>query len=177
VTIRPERAADASAVRAVNESAFETDVEARLVDVLRVEASPLVSLVAEIDGSICGHILFSPITLQQEVAGSQGASHSRSQPLGLAPMAVSPSHQRKGIGSALVRAGLAACRQLECEAVVVLGHPQFYPRFGFRPASHFGLRSEYDVPDEVFMAMELTPGSLAGKHGIVRYHPAFARVL
>ena len=96
--------------------------------------------------------------------------------MGLAPMAVSPAVQRKGIGSALVRAGLEECSRLGSCAVVVVGHAEYYPRFGFVPASRFGFVSEYDVPDEIFMAIELTQGALRGKGGTISYHPAFASV-
>jgi putative acetyltransferase len=164
VLIRAERADEAAAVRAVNLAAFMTPFEANLVDALRVQAAPLVSLVAESDGAIVGHILFSPVTL---------AARDDLAVMGLAPMAVLPERQRAGVGSALVRAGLDRCRALACPAVVVLGHPAFYPRFGFVPASRFGIRCEYDVADEVFMAMELDPGALNFARGLVRYHPAF----
>ena len=93
--------------------------------------------------------------------------------MGLAPMAVTPAHQKKGVGSALVRAGLDQCRQLGFVAAVVLGHPQYYPRFGFLPSFKFGIDSEYDVPKEVFMAMELRPDALSGKTGKVRFHSVF----
>ncbi len=93
--------------------------------------------------------------------------------MGLAPMAVLPVHQRRGIGSSLVRAGLEACTQLGFAAVIVLGHAEYYPRFGFQPASRFALRCEYDVPDDVFMALELEAGILTGKTGTIQYHPAF----
>ena len=96
--------------------------------------------------------------------------------MGLAPMAVAPARQRGGIGSALVRAGLERCREMGAAAVVVLGHPDFYPRFGFLPAARLGLSCEYDVPAEAFMAMELEPNGLRGAAGIVSYHPAFAGV-
>jgi putative acetyltransferase len=165
VIVRAEQLGDAAAVRAINRAAFTTPFEADLVDALRVQASPLVSLVADADGAIVGHILFSPVTI---------AARDDLAVMGLAPMAVLPSRQRAGIGSTLVRAGLDRCRALARRAVVVLGHPAFYPRFGFVPASRFALRCEYDVPDDVFMAMELQPDALKSAHGLVRFHPAFS---
>jgi len=167
IQIRRERPADVPAIRAVNVAAFRTAAEADLVEALRAEAMPLVSLVADAGGEVVGHIMFSPVT----VAGRASPSM-----MGLAPMAVVPARQREGIGSALVREGLAVCRELGAGAVVVLGHAAFYPRFGFTAASRFGLSCEYDVPDDVFMAMELDSGSLRGTSGTIRYHPAFANV-
>ena len=165
--IRTEEPADVGAVRDVNTAAFETAAEADLVDLLRAQASPIVSLVADDSERIVAHILFSPVTLD-----------GRSAPLimGLAPMAVLPANQRTGIGSALVRDGFDRCRLLGAGAVVVLGHADYYPRFGFAPASRFGLRCEYDVRDDAFMALELQPGALAGRSGVIRYHSAFASV-
>ena len=96
--------------------------------------------------------------------------------MGLAPMAVLPERQRQGIGSALVREGLSAIERMGADAVVVLGHPAYYPRFGFKPAATYGLRSEYDVPDDVFMALELRPGVLEDIKGKVKYAPAFSSV-
>lgn len=166
--IRAERPDDISGIRQVNLAAFDTATEADLVDMLREEARPIVSLVAEDEGRITGHILFSPVTLTSEPALRM---------MGLAPMAVMPARQRQGIGSALVRAGIEECRRLGCAAVVVLGHADYYPRFGFMPASsHFGLVSEYDVSDSEFMALELDAGILRDKAGTVRYHSAFASV-
>ncbi len=101
------------------------------------------------------------------------SDHPDLEAMGLGPMAVMPDHQRQGIGSALVRAGIEHCKQLGCDAVVVLGHPEYYPRFGFTPASRFGIKSEYDVPEDVFMALELRPGTLKGRSGTMAYHPAF----
>jgi putative acetyltransferase len=163
--IRSERPTDFEAIRAVNQAAFETNTEADLVERLREQASPLISLVADDSGSIVGHILFSPAVL---------LGHPNVKVMGLAPMAVLPPWQRRGIGSALVRTGLEACRELGFAVVIVVGHPKYYPRFGFQPASRFALACEYDVPDEVFMVLELEPGALSGKTGTIRYHPAFA---
>ena len=88
--------------------------------------------------------------------------------MGLAPMSVAPRCQGKGIGSALVRAGLEYCLQRGIDAVVVLGYPEFYTRFGFLPSSRFGIESEYDVPEEVFMVMELRRGALHGEKRVRR---------
>lgn len=162
--IRDEEPRDWAAVHAVNVSAFETSEEANLVDALREQARPLVSLVAEDHGAIVGHIMFSPVSL---------AGHPSLKIMGLAPMAVAPTHQRKGIGSALVRAGLDQCARLGFGAVVVLGHPAYYPRFGFVPSTRYGIGCEYDVPEDVFMVVELQDGFLRGASGKVSYHAAF----
>ncbi len=164
--ISPEREQDRAEVHRLNAAAFESDNEADLVDALREQAAPLISLVAREAGEVVGHILFSPVTL---------ANDADALIMGLAPMAVAGKMRGRGVGSALARAGIDACRQLGAGAVVVLGHPDYYPRFGFRPACEFGLDSEYDVPDDVFMALELVPGFLDGRRGTIRYHAAFSR--
>jgi putative acetyltransferase len=163
IELREESAADREAVFRINAAAFPSPAEAGLVDVLRVQASPIVSLVACLADELVGHIFFSPVTLHGE---------ADLQLMGLAPMAVAPGRQNSGIGSLLVGAGLDRCRAIG--AVVVLGHPDYYPRFGFVPASGFSIDSEYDVPDEVFMAQELVPGALRQVTGRIHYHPAFA---
>ena len=165
--IRPERETDRAQVHAVNTAAFETSLEADLVESLHAKGVELISLVAEIDGAVAGHVLFSPVSLTE---------HPQLKLMGLGPMAVAPHHQRKGIGSALVHEGLNRCKQLRCKAVVVVGHPKYYPRFGFVSASEFAIRSEYDVPDDVFMIAELEPGSLRGITGLIRYDECFASV-
>jgi putative acetyltransferase len=162
--VRPETAADIDVVAELNRVAFGGPDEARIVDALRGAVSPLVSLVADDAGAVVGHILCSPVTL---------VPAPTLRVMGLAPMAVLPSHQRTGVGTALARAALDACRARGASAVVVVGHPTYYPRFGFVPASRFGLTCEYEVPDEVFMAMELHPDGLAGQSGLVRFHAAF----
>lgn len=168
MTIRPETPEDIAAIHRVNELAFGRLGEADLVDALREEARPFLSLVADQDGQVVGHICFTPVAIE-----SEGGSFTA---MGLAPMAVVPGLQNEGIGSQLVRSGLEECRRIGHDVVVVLGHSEYYPRFGFLPASRKGLRCEYPVPDEVFMVVELSPDALAGRTGLVKYHPAFARV-
>jgi putative acetyltransferase len=165
--IRTEGEGDRAPIHAVNRAAFGTLVEANLVDVLRRTATQFVSLVADVDGAIVGHIVFSKVWL----AGRDDLSI-----MGLGPMAVAPDYQRKGIGSALVRAGLTNCKQLGCQAVVVVGHAEYYPRFGFSPAVGYAIRCEYDVPDDVFMVAELEAGVLRGASGVVRYDEAFSGI-
>jgi putative acetyltransferase len=165
VRIRPEELSDHVGVHEIHVAAFETPAEANLVDALRAQARPLVSLVAEERGAMVGHIMLSPVTLP---------GHAALALMGLAPMAVTPGRPRVGIGSALVLAGLEACRQLDVDAVVVLGHPGYYPRFGFASGVRVGLGCEYDVPAEAFMVLELRPGALRGAAGRVQYHGAFA---
>jgi len=162
--IRNETSQDQSAIHALNAAAFETDAEARLVDVLRLQAQPLVSLVAIIDDAVVGHILFSPVRLTEQPDVSI---------MGLAPMAVAASLQKTGIGSELVKTGLAQCKALGFGAVAVLGHPDYYPRFGFVASTNYSIGCEYEVPDEVFMIKELSKEYLSDKPGLIQYHPAF----
>lgn len=165
--VRAEAPADYAAVREVNERAFGRAEEADLVDAIRRNGRARVSLVAERGGRVVGHILFSPVTI--------GPAARAVSAVGLAPMAVLPEFQKQGVGSGLVRRGLEECRALGVEAVVVIGHAEFYPRFGFAPAKGRGLACEYDVPEEVFMVAELREGALEGaRGGTVRYGPEFA---
>jgi putative acetyltransferase len=162
--IREEKASDWREVFAINQAAFPTPAEANLVNALREQCRSIVSLVAEADGKILGHIMFSPVQL---------SGHPSLYLMGLAPMAVLPECQRKGVGSALVKSGLEKCRVLGVGAVVLLGHREYYPRFGFVPSVRYGIGCEYKVPEEAFMVLELQSGYLAGKSGVIRYHDAF----
>jgi putative acetyltransferase len=164
VRIRAEKPGDEAAVRALNEAAFGSPLEADIVDALRAKVGSVISLVAELDGNVVGHIVFSPVSL---------LNHAGLKIMGLGPLCVASEQQRKGIGAALVRAGLERCERLGCDAVVVVGHASYYPRFGFGPAAHYGLRCEYDVPEDVFMALELHPGALNEVSGLVQYDAAF----
>ncbi len=158
--IRPESRADAAAVRAVHQAAFPSDAEARLVDAIRANGNDRVSLVAESQGRIIGHALFSPV----DVEGSEG--------IGLAPVAVLPDCQGRGVGSALIWAGIVACRELGARFIVVLGEPRYYKRFGFRP-THLG--NEYGAGEE-FMALDLVPHATAALHGVVKYGREFSEL-
>lgn len=160
---RPEAESDSDAVFNVNQRAFPTPAEAILVDALRDSGYVRVSLVAEIEGQIVGHILFSDLP----IVTSQGTVSA----LSLAPMAVVPEYQRQGIGSELVRKGLAACKEQGHRIVVVLGWPHFYPRFGFSAELARTLESSFS--GDSFMAMELVSGSLNGVFGRVEYPPPF----
>ena len=167
VGIRSDTADDYAAIRIVNESAFGTPAEADLIDRLRQLASPVISLVAVLQRSVVGHIMFSPVTIVE---------YPEKKVMGLGPMAVSPDHQRNGIGGALVREGLRRVAELDVGAAVVLGHPSYYPRFGFVPAGEFKIRCEFDAPPEAFMAIELRPDYLKNASGIARYQQAFQEV-
>jgi len=168
LAIRPERAADREAVFALVCAAFERDDEARLVDRLRAAGAACVSLVAERGGEIVGHVLFSPVHVR---AGGRGRDA-----VGLAPLAVLPSSQRAGVGDALVREGLEACRAAGHALVFVLGHPSYYPRFGFERAAARGLAWEQSGHEAAFFVLELEPGAWTGRRGVVSYHPAFDQV-
>jgi len=167
IIVRPERPGDEAAIARVNDEAFGQADESRIVAAVRRNGHAAISLVAVSAGAIVGHILFTPVSLEPGDATFQG--------LGLGPMAVAPTLQRRGIGSELVTAGLVECAKAGCDVVVVVGHPEFYPRFGFRRGSAYDLRCEFDVPDEVFMAAELRPGALAGRRGVVRYLSEFSQ--
>ena len=168
VTVREEQAGDEAAIRRVNEQAFGSPAEADLVDALRDSGALTVSLVAVSNEEIVGHIAFSPIALEPEKAPLRA--------VGLAPMAVLPAHQRRGIGRQLTQAGLEACRRAGAELVVVLGHPDYYPRSGFVPAKPHGFEYEFDGPDEAFMVKELRADAMTEHSGRVRFHPAFDEV-
>jgi putative acetyltransferase len=167
-TIREETPEDFRAVRRVNELAFGRPQEAALVEALRTSAEPYLSLVAEVEGQVVGHIFFSPVTIE-----SGEGTHDA---FALAPMAVLPEFQGRGVGSRLVLEGLEECLKRGHEVVFVLGHPEYYPRFGFEPTKPRGITCEFPVPEEVFMLKELRAGALEGVRGEVKYHPEFRKV-
>jgi putative acetyltransferase len=161
--IRDEAPHDLETIRAVNRSAFDGEVEAALVDRLRDDAQVIASRVAEDQGRIVGHILFSPVWIELGDRQTMVAS--------LAPMAVDSKVQRQGIGSALVRDGIEVCRRAGYPAVIVVGHPAYYPRFGFSARAVAHLDSPY--AGDAFMGLDLVAGTLATLRGRVRYPSAF----
>jgi putative acetyltransferase len=163
--IRRETSSDHPGIWAVHCECFPTEAEARLVDLLRAAGRLSVSLVAELDGSIIGHVAFSPVTTE---AGQTGA--------GLGPVAVLESQRRRGIGGRLIVDGLSACRAAGFGWAVVLGEPAYYSRFGFLPAASFDLSDEYGG-GPAFQAMELSPGAMPVGAGLVRYAPEFSEVV
>lgn len=164
--IRLETPDDAPAVQRVNEAAFGRADEAHLVNRLRDRAGSYIALVAIDGGEVVGHIAFSLVTVDSSRPGFSA--------LGLAPMAVVPDRQRRGIGSALIREGIAACRAAGADAVFVLGHPDYYSRFGFEPAAAHEIGNEYGASAEAFMVLELAADALSGVTGTARYDPALA---
>lgn len=160
--IRDERPEDVDGIDAVHRAAFPTPLEAQLVRMLRESGNLRVSIVAEIDGAIAGHIAFSPV----EVAGSCSG-------LGLGPVGVLPTRHKQGIGRALVKAGLTSCLSVDCGFVVVLGDPAYYAQFGFSPARMWKLRDEYGGGD-AFQAIQIRPNTIPQEGGIVQYGQEFA---
>lgn len=187
VRIRPEQPGDAEAIRAVNLAAFETSAEADIVDALRVSLAAAgqesVSLVAEVTGTdapaqVVGHVLLTPTVFRRPVSQLGVPPEEVAAGMGLAPMAVAPQWHGRGIGTMLGHAALAEARRRGVPFVVVLGHPGYYPRFGFEPASRHSLRSDYsDIPDEAFLVVVIDAAEVRRLHGLgtatVCYQPAF----
>jgi putative acetyltransferase len=166
VTIRQERSGDEEGIRLVNSRAFGQPAEAGIVDTLRSTCPEGVSFVAEREGQVVGHILFTPAVIE--------AQNRKVWGMGLAPVSVLPELQRQGIGSELVRAGLDEMRKMRQPFVIVLGHPEYYPRFGFVRASSYGIHSQWDgVPDEAFMILVLDEAALRGVQGVGKYRAEF----
>lgn len=167
IRIRKETSADIEAIRKVNALAFGQPTEGEIVDRLREKCPDFLSLVADLEGKVVGHVLFTPAVIESEYRRLVGT--------GLAPMAVLPDHQHRAIGAQLVTAGLEAVKRLGHPFVIVLGHPAYYPRFGFVPASRFGIKSEYEmVPDEAFMIRVFDETALKGVAGVARLRPEFS---
>jgi putative acetyltransferase len=167
--IRGETSEDVASIHRGNTEAFGREAEAVLVDKMRERGVLTISLVAVNDNTIIGHIAFSPVEITSEQTSLDG--------LTLAPVAVLPTNQNRGVGSRLVRAGLDECRKQGHEIVFLVGHPKYYPRFGFVPARAKGFECEYEAPDEAWMVIELKEGALVGKQGKVTFQPEFKEVV
>jgi putative acetyltransferase len=165
IEIREERADDVPAVRDLNRRAFGQDQESNIVDALRANGAALLSLVATVNDRVVGHIMYSPVTVGGNVNGA-----------GLGPMAVVPEYQRQGVGSKLMEAGNRKLKNMGCPFIIVVGHAEYYRRFGFRPASEHGIKCEWDVPDDVFMLLVLDEAKMEGVSGLAKYRHEFLSV-
>ena len=169
IIIREEAPRDIEAIRDVNIKSFGQTQEADIIEKLRAACTDALSLVALKKDAVVGHILFSPAVIEGEGGEVVG--------MGLAPMAVLPEYRRQGIGSELIRTGIAQLKERQCPFIIVLGHPEYYPRFGFEPARRCRIRSEWEVPDDAFMILALNESEMNGVSGVARYRPEFAEAL
>ena len=168
IIIRGERPEDIEEIRILNRLAFGQAQESELIDALRANDGILLSLVAVQKDRVVGHVLYSSVSIE--------VSAERIVAAGLGPIAVLPELQRQGIGAQLVETGNEILRERGLSIVVVLGHPEYYPRFGFQPASGYGLRCEWDVPDAAFMVLVLDDAEVKDVSGLVKYRPEFSSV-
>jgi len=167
--IRREQPQDIPEIRQVLIRAFGQKLEASIVDKLRKNCNSILSLVAFADGKIVGHIMFSPVVIE----GKQGKLVGTS----LAPLAVLPEYQRKGIGTQLMQTAIARIKEGGCPYIIVIGHPEYYARFGFEQAGRFGISSEWGVPDEAFMILILDRKAMNGITGVARYRQEWAEAM
>ena len=167
IIIRQELKEDLARIKEINDQAFEQEDEGRLVNKLRENENfnPELSLVAEADKTVVGHILFYPVKIISE--------NCEYKTLSLGPMAVIPEFQKKGIGKKLIYEGLKRAKDLGFRSVIVVGHPGYYPKFGFTNASDWNIKVPFEVPDEVFMALEIVNGELKDKPGFIEYPAEF----
>ena len=165
IEIREERPADVAAVREVNRRAFEQERESNIVDALRANGGALLSLVATIDDQVVGHVMYSRVSVGDMVNGAA-----------LGPMAVLPEHQRQGIGTRLIDTANQKIKDAGYPFIIVVGHAEYYPRFGFRPAGKYGIKCEWDVPEEVFMVLMLDAAKMQGVAGLAKYRDEFSTI-
>jgi putative acetyltransferase len=169
ISVREERPKDIAKIRLVNIEAFGRPQEANLIEMLRTNGGILLSLLATNEDQIVGHILYSAVTV--------GSGERKIIGAGLGPMAVLPEYQRRGIGTKLIEFGTTRLKQSGCPFIVVLGHADYYPRFGFRPASDYGLKCEWSVPDNAFMALALNESKIRDLSGLAKYRAEFSSVV
>lgn len=164
VEIREEGPGEPIAIRDVNKRAFGHDQEGHIVDALRSNRAALLSLVATLNGRIVGHIMYSPASVG-ELAGEA-----------LGPLAVLPEHQRQGIGTRLIEVGNRRLKESGCPFTIVVRHPNYYPRFGFRPARAHGIKGEGELPDDIFMLLVLYEAEMQGLSELAKYRPEFSKI-
>jgi len=168
--IRPEKPEDIDEIRELNERAFHQSHEAKIIDKLRKNCADLLSLVAIENDKIVGHILFSPAVIE----GLHGVTHG----MGLAPMAVLPSMQKQGIGTQLIKAGIEILKGAQCPFIIVIGHPEYYPRFGFERALPYGIQCQWEgIPDEVFLILRLDQSVMKQISGLAKYRDEFSEAV
>jgi putative acetyltransferase len=165
VEIREERPDDVAAVRDLNRRAFGQDQESNIIDALRANGAALLSLVATVNDRVVGHIMYSPLSIGGNVKGAA-----------LGPMGVLPEYQRQGIGGKLIEAGNRKLKDADCPFIIVVGHADYYARFGFRPAREHGIKCQWDVPDNVFMLLILDQAEMEGVSGLAKYRDEFSSV-
>ena len=165
VEIREERPDDVAAVRDLNRRAFRQDQESNIVDALRANGAALLSLVATVNDRVVGHIMYSPLSIGGNVKGAA-----------LGPMGVLPEYQRQGIGGKLIEEGNRKLKDADCPFIIVVGHADYYARFGFRPAREHGIKCQWDVPDDVFMLLILDQAEMEGVSGLAKYRDEFSSV-
>jgi putative acetyltransferase len=164
VEIREERPDDIAAIRYVHTHAFGQTQEADIVDALRANSAVLLALVAVVDGRVVGHILYSPASVDRLTGAALG------------PVSILPEYQRRGLGSALIESGNRKIQQAGHPFIIVIGHADYYPRFGFRRASTRGISCEWDVPDNAFMVLDLDESRMRNASGVARYRQEFSTV-
>jgi putative acetyltransferase len=165
IEVREERVDDIAAVRNLNRSAFGQDQESNIVDALRANGAALLSLVATVNDQIVGHIVYSPASIDGNLMGAA-----------LGPMAVLPECQRQGIGSKLIETGTRKLEEAGCPFIIVVGHADYYPRFGFRPASKHRIKCEWDVPDNAFMLLVLDQAKMESVSGLAKFRHEFSSI-
>jgi putative acetyltransferase len=163
IEIREERPDGLASIRELNRRAFGQNQEGNIIDAVRANGAALLSLVATLDDRVVGHIMYSPATVAGSVRGAA-----------LGPMAVLPKYQRQGIGGKLVEAGNRKLNDAGCPFIIVVGHANYYPRFGFRPASKHGIKCEWDVPDDAFMLLVLDEAKMKSVSGLATYRREFS---
>jgi putative acetyltransferase len=166
IEVREERPADIQRIRELNLLAFGQPEEADIVDRLRHNCGDILSMVALKDNTVVGHLLFSPIVIEGDSGALQG--------MALGPMAVLPEFQRQGVGSELMTTGISQMKKRGCPFLILIGHPEYYPRFGFLPARGLGIECEWEVPDEAFMMLVLDEATMNGVTGTAKYRPEFS---